>query len=413
MMFSRCNPALLLALGCALSMALSDDAAFAQDRSRGDMLRERLKTRPGDPTLYYYLALFEIEDGHKEAGIAALREVARLGRGFLPTRGGGFDAAWNDTAFQSTYAQLEAQLPRVTEARTLFRLDKSLIPEGIAYDPKQKAWYVGSVATGWIVRVDSAGAVARFVPPSPWNPILGLAIDAGRRRLHAVRTNGFLALGRGKQSVNEILSFDLDAGTLARTVAVPGAVQLNDVVVAANGDVYASDTQGGSVYRIRETGGVVDTVIAGALPGANGIALSADGAALYVAHSSGVARVRLADRNVLPRIAAPEGETIAAIDGLYRDGAVLIGIQNVTNPGRVIRIHLKADGDGAERIETLLSHHHPDIDEPTTGVVVGRTFALLATTQVARYTPEGKIASPETLKPPVVLAIDLDRALKN
>jgi sugar lactone lactonase YvrE len=407
----RRSLALTLALVSALSLVWTGTAALAQDRSRADMVRERLKTRPNDPTLYFYLAYFEIEDGHKEAGIAALREVARLGRGFLPSRGGGFEPAWNDTAFQNTLAQLEAKLPRVTEARTLFRLDKNLIPEGISYDPKQAAWYVGSIATGKIVRVDSAGSVTDFAPPSERKPILGLAIDAGRRRLHAVRTNGFLTPGPGSQRVNEILSYDLQSKALARTVAVPGAVQLNDIVVAANGDLYASDTQGASVYRIREAGGVVDS-IAGALPGANGIALSADGGALYVAHSSGIARIRLADGNILSRIAVPDGETIAAIDGLYRDGAVLLGIQNVTNPGRVIRIHLAANGDGVERVETLLSHHHPAIDEPTTGVVVGRTFALLATTQVTRYTPEGKIASPETLKPPVVLSIDLDRGVK-
>ena len=406
MPFPRRSVAFSLLLLSVIAFASS---ALAQEQSRSDLLRERLKTRPNDVTLLYYLALFEIQDGHKEAGIKALREVARIGRGFLPTRDGGFEAAWNDTAFQSTLARLEAKLPRVTEARTLFRLDKDLVPEGIAYDPAQRAWYVGSIATGRIVRVDSAGAVSDFTPPSERLPLLGLAIDAGRRRLHAVRTNGFLEIGPEKQRVNEILSFDLGTRALARTVAVPGAFQLNDVVVAANGDLYVTDTQGGSVYRIRQAGGVLDTVAAGALPGANGIALSADGGALYVAHSSGVARIRLADGNVLPRLALPEGETVAAIDGLYRDGAALLGIQNITNPGRVIRIRLTPNGDAVERIETLLSHHHPAIDEPTTGVVVGRSFALLATTQVSRYTPEGRITSPETMKPPVVLAIDLDR----
>jgi hypothetical protein len=79
----------------------------------------------------------------------------------------------------------------------------------------------------------------------------------------------------------------------------------------------------------------------------------------------------------------------------------------------VIRIHLRPDGRGAERIETLLSHHHPAIDEPTTGVIVGRTFALLATTQVARFGPGGKIESPETLKPPIVLSIDLEASSRN
>ena len=66
-----------------------------------------------------------------------------------------------------------------------------------------------------------------------------------------------------------------------------------------------------------------------------------------------------------------------------------------------------ADGRGVERVETLLSHHHPAIDEPTTGVIVGRTFALLATTQVSRFTPDGTVTNPGTVKPPVVLGIDL------
>jgi len=174
-----------------------------------------------------------------------------------------------------------------------------------------------------------------------------------------------------------------------------------------------SDTQGGGIYRIHRESGKVDTVVAGSLPGANGLALSADGSALYVAHSTGVARIELSSGAVLPRIEVPAGETVAAIDGLYTDGNTLIGIQNVTNPGRVIRIHMGKGGKGAERIETLLSHHHPAIDEPTTGVIVGRSFTLLATTQVARFTPEGTITSPETLKAPVILSIELDRGKRN
>jgi hypothetical protein len=157
------------------------------------------------------------------------------------------------------------------------------------------------------------------------------------------------------------------------------------------------------VYRLES--GRVDSLAT--LPGANGIALSPDGAALFVAHATGVARIERADGTVLPRLEIPSGETISAIDGLDADGQTLVGVQNVTNPGRVIRMTLRADGRGVERVETLLSHHHPAIDEPTTGVIVGRTFALLATTQVSRFTPEGTIRAPETVKPPVVLALDL------
>jgi sugar lactone lactonase YvrE len=396
---------LLVLLAASLAPA---GPALGQAR-RSDALRERIKTRPDDPTLHYYLSLFEIADGDESAGVATLAKLGGLGNGFLPPRGIGFEAVWDDTAFQRVRAGLEAKLPRVTEARELFRLDRSLIPEGIAHDPVRGHWFVGSLATSKIVRVDSAGAVSEFSRPGELRPVLGLVVDAGRRRLHAVST-GALAAKPGEPARNEIVSYDLDAGTRVRTVAVTGAAQLNDVTVLPGGDLVATDTQAGAVYRIGAAAGAVDTLVApGTLPGSNGLAVSADGAMLYVAHSSGVGRVRLADGAVRARIDIPPGETVAAIDGLYADGATLIGIQNVTNPGRVVRLHLRPDGEGVERVETLLSHHHPAIDEPTKGVVVGRTFALLATTQVARFRPDGTIESPETLKPPIVLGVELDR----
>ena len=51
-------------------------------------------------------------------------------------------------------------------------------------------------------------------------------------------------------------------------------------------------------------------------------------------------------------------ESVAAIDGLYAWQGELIGVQNVTNPGRVIRMQLSADGDSVIAVKTLLSHHH-------------------------------------------------------
>jgi sugar lactone lactonase YvrE len=338
-----------------------------------------------------------------------MKQVLVLGKGFLPSKGGGFDPIWDDSAFSATRLELERKLPKVTAARELFRLEKNLIPEGIAFDPVSRSYFVGSIAESKIVRVDAQGAVTDLSKPGELSRVLGLAVDSERRRLYAVSTT---ALTSGAP-INQVVSYDLAAGKHDRTIGIPAAAQLNDIAITTTGDLYVSDTQGGGIYRIHRESGKVDTVVAGSLPGANGLALSADGSALYVAHSTGVARIELSSGAVLPRIEVPAGETVAAIDGLYTDGNTLIGIQNVTNPGRVIRIHMGKGGKGAERIETLLSHHHPAIDEPTTGVIVGRSFTLLATTQVARFTPEGTITSPETLKAPVILSIELDRGKRN
>lgn len=385
----------------ACALLVTAPSAFAQSRS--ERIRERLKTRPEDPTLWYFLAGAEFAEGHRSEGLAALEKVDSLGRGFLPVHDLGFEAVWDDSAFQRLRARIEAKLPRVTTAREVFRLEKGLIPEGIAWDPQTRSYFVGSIAQRKIVRVDASGKVSDWSKPGELGNVLGLVVDASRRRLHAVSTS---LVGTPDSTSNRVVTYDLATGRLLHSVTVAAAAQLNDVTVGPDGDLFTTDSRAGNVFRIHAATGMIDTLVV--VPGANGVAVSADGRALYVAHSTGVARLDLATGDALARIEIPAGETIAAIDGLYTDGATLIGVQNVTTPGRVVRIHLRPDGKGADRIETLLSHHHPALDEPTTGVLVGRTFALLATTQVARFGPDGKITSPETLRPPVVLAIPLE-----
>ena len=397
------RPALLLA-AASFVLATAHAPASAQP-PRSELIRERLKTRPNDPTLHYYLAMAEFAEGDRSAGLEALEKLASIGNGFLPVRDMGFAPVWDDTAFQRIRARLEQKLPRVTAAREAFTLDKRLIPEGIAYDPASRSYFVGSIATRKIVRVDAKGAVSDFSKPGELKQVLGLAIDPRTRRLHAVSTS---LAGTPDSTSNHVVTYDLASGARVRSVALPAAAQLNDVACGPGGELYVTDTRAGGVFRIGAAGGVDTLVAPPAIPGVNGIALAADGRALYLAHSTGIARYELATRDLLPRIEIPPGETVGAIDGLYLDGNALVGIQNVTNPGRVIRIPLRADGKGAERVETLLSHHHPAIDEPTTGAIVGRSFALLATTQVARFTPAGTITSPETLKRPVVLLVPLD-----
>ncbi|HEX4665579.1 MAG TPA: hypothetical protein VH207_03185 [Chthoniobacterales bacterium] len=70
--------------------------------------------------------------------------------------------------------------------------------------------------------------------------------------------------------------------------------------------------------------------------GANGIALAPDGT-LYVTLSTGIARVEPASGEPT-RLPQPETVVTGRIDGLYWHEGDLLGIQNSTNPGRVIRI---------------------------------------------------------------------------
>ena len=367
-----------------------------------------LKERPNDPTLWFYLARLQAQLGDRAASIAALEKVHAVGTGILPTREGGFEKIWDDKAFQAVRAKLEAKLPRLDFAPTAFELDdRTFIPEGIAYDAHSKEFFLGSISQKRIVRVGAGNAVSDFAGPSAEiDPILGVAVDSPRRILYAVSTSALTEAGEAKPR-NAVLVFNVDNGRLLRRMEIPAARQLNDVTIARGGRVFASDSASGAIYEIGQED-VRELVAPNVVRGANGLAASPDARRLYVAHSTGIAVIDIS-RGTVKRMTIPAGESVAAIDGLYEWQGQLIGVQNLTTPGRVILMTLSADGEAITKVQTLLSHHHNVIYEPTTGVVTERGFHLLAATGVSHFNRAGQIERPETLPKPAVLRIPLPR----
>lgn len=403
---------LLLASLLVFAFALPAAAQQAPDvegaRRTVASIQELLKQRPTDPTLYFFLSRFQAQAGNREAALAAIEKVEELGDGFLPTREGGFAAIWDEPRFKAAVAKLEARLPRLDFAPTAFELeDRTLIPEGIAQDPKSGAFFVGGIQ-GRVLRVAPDMSVSEFAgKEANLDAVLGLAVDGPRRILYVVSTSALTIAGE-KNRRNSVLAFDVDTRRLLRRIEAPVAGQLNDVTVALGGRVFATDSQNGGIYEIPAIGEAREIIAANQVRGSNGIAAAPDGKRLYVAHSTGLAVVDI-DTKKIQRVANATRENVAAIDGLYMWQGQLIGVQNLTNPGRVIVVSLGADGNSVAKVQTLLSHHHNALSEPTTGVVTDRGFFLLAATGVTRFNREGKIDDPATVPKPTVLRIPLPR----
>jgi len=395
-----------------LLLALSSPAFAQQDAENARRalasIEQALRQRPDDPTLYFFLARFQAELGDVRASVAALEKVEALGEGFLPARTLGFEKVWDDAKFQEVRARLEARLPRLDYAPIAFELeDRELLPEGLAYDAPSRSFFLGSTAKGKIVRVSADGALTEFA--SRLDPVLGIAVDSPRRKLYAVSTSSLTEAGR-KERRNAVLVYDVDSRNLLRRVDVPGAIGLNDVAIARGGRVFASDSGSGAIYEIPAEGAARLLVPADQIRGSNGLAASADAKRLYVAHSTGLAMVDIDGAGGgVKRVANKTRETVAAIDGLYEWQGQLIGVQNITNPGRVILITLSGDGASITRVQTLLSHHHNGLDEPTTGAVTERGFHLLAATGVGHLNDRGTIDKRDTLPKPSVVRILLPR----
>lgn len=394
-----------IALGASAQQGAEEAA-----RRGAESVRQLLAERPSDPSLWFFLARFQAQLGDTRASVDALDKVAQLGDGFLPARDG-FERVWDDPRFREARARLEAKLPRLDFAPTAFELEERLlIPEGIAYDAPSHAFFVGSIAQARIVRVGESQSASVFAgPEAKLDAVLGLAVDSPRRILYAVSTSALTKQGEAQRR-NAVVAFDIDSRRLLQRYEVPAALQLNDVTVAPGGRVFASDSASGAIFElpVRTPAAARTVVPAGQLRGSNGLAASADAKRLYVAHSTGLAVVDL-ETGAPRRVANGTRENIAAIDGLYAWQGQLIGVENVTNPGRVIVMSLSPDGGTVTRVQTLLSHHHNALYEPTTGAVTPTGFYLLAATGASHYNRDGVIERADAVPPPTVLRIPLPR----
>lgn len=385
------------------------DAAPSSSPALGRLARiESLRERhPNDGALVYYQALALIALDRNDDAKAALRSLLGRKLGVIPAPRVGFEPLAQDAEFQVLRAALAAEEVRTAAAPVKVVLaDAKLLPEGIAWHSASQRLFVGSVAQRRIALVSKRGRLRDFSRASDGlDAVLGLHVDQRRAQLLAVSTNGIL--DEAKQSRrNAVLRYALRGPRQVQRLPAPAALQLNDVCVAADGTLYASDSEAGRLFRAKS--GELELhpfTPAGSLRGANGVAAAPDGT-LYVATSAGIARVEPADAGVLA-LPQPDAVVSAAIDGLYWHDGDLIGVQNVTSPGRVVRLVLAAGGRRIARLEVLQSHHHPEWDEPTTGAVAGDVLLVIANSQVSRILGDGTLSEPQKLRPTRVVAVPL------
>lgn len=399
----------LAALAASGAPAAEPSAAQQQMQQQLQRIRDLRVQRPGDGLLVYYEAATQASMGQADAAVATLKQLSGRRLGLLPAKAEGFEPIWDHADFQAIRVSL-AQEERATAAAPVsFRLnDARLIPEGIAYDRKRRVHYVSSIAQRKIVAIDARGRVRDFSSAADGlQAVLGLAVDPTRDRLCAVSTNGFLQAAQ-QQRRNEVVCWSLGTARVVQRIEAPDAMQLNDLAFARDGGLYVSDSAAGSLWmagrdepRLRLVGA------ARSMPGANGVAVAPDGT-VYVALSTGIARVAPAGGEST-RLPQPDDVATGGIDGLYWNEGGLVGVQNGGNPGRVLRITLAAGGHRIRGVTVLQSHHHPDFAEPTTGVIVGAALHVIANSHVAAYQPDGTIEQPEALRPTAIVAVPLRR----
>jgi len=359
------------------------------------------------------LALFSVASEHAAAGrrtaaIAALDQLSTLPGGFDPSFARPFLPYRGDPQFERIIARIRSANPPVVRSRLAFTIaERDLQPEGIAFDVRTRSVFAGSFK-GKIVRLDAAGRTFEFAStshPSAPRAVLGLRVDTLRRHLWAI-VDDPRAFSDPTRGGAEVHVYDIATRVLRRRIAGPAYGALNDLVLTRTGDAYITNTSDGSVWRAcpdRDT--LQQFLPPGTIPEANGITLSPDDAALFIAGVDHVYRVVI-DTRTVTTVPAPAGVFTGCMDGLYwhRDG--LVGIQNSIHPGRVMRFALSAGGDRIVRA-TVLERYHPAFNGVTTAAIDGESLLYFANTQSRAFQANGTPRPGVTLAPIQILRLPL------
>ncbi len=174
-----------LLLACVVATANFCSADPTDDsksvtRTRLERIQSLRKERPNDGVLIFYEAITRIDLDDRDAAFALLRSLQGRKLGLVPVRDAGFEAVWDDPEFRKIREKLAQEESRTPDAPVAFRLgDPKLIPEGIAYDPKQDRFLIGSVAQKKIVSANRKGEVKDFSGPEDnLDCVLGLFVEA-------------------------------------------------------------------------------------------------------------------------------------------------------------------------------------------------------------------------------------------
>ena len=181
-----------------------------------------------------------------------LRRLADLGVGTDVRNDTTFRALVGAPAFDSAAASLAAATASIVRGRVRLTIaDTTLHPEGIAFDARDRRWFMGSVRQRRVVAIEADGRVRDFVGSRADGlaGVFGMAVDSVRRTLWVATTalprmEGFAGRDSGRVGV---YGYDLETGRLKRKAWMSRdsstAHTFGDLAVAPNGDVYVSDSE--------------------------------------------------------------------------------------------------------------------------------------------------------------------------
>lgn len=411
-----------------LSEKLSKAAKQKNWQAARDVLTEIGRELPA-PTPHYLLSVATIEArlGRKDEALRWIQKYVATGLSFDPSKDADLKTLMTAGTGERVAALMNEHTLPVTNAEFVCELPQAdTMPEDIAYlkaanAKSAGAFYVSSIQHHTIYRVSlpksgSRQCTMEELPAPPeakrW-PTLAISADPKRKVLWVTASAmpGFSGFPKEDEGKAALIAIDPKSGKVLRRFdfEIAGPAVLGDMCVTDQGTVYVTDSIGGGVYRVQ---GNLQTAklekIAAGLFSPQTPALARDGKRLFVAdYTMGIAVIDLPAAGAMPNPAAklnylPHPENVAAVglDGMYRNGDSLIGIQNGTEPERIVRFLMNPAETEITRDEVIHQIGHLD---PTHAVEADGWFYATANVGWSKVDDSGQLKPGEKFTPPVLL----------
>ena len=199
-------------------------------------------------------------------------------------------------------------------------------------------------------------------------------------------------LAPGELGAAGLFAFDLKTGAPKQKVLLPPEVKavLGDLVIAADGTIYASDGGNAAIWRLKPGADALERVFDDPrFVSPQGLVLSDDQRTLIVAdYAMGLYAINL-ETGKMTSISASSGTTALGIDGLCRaDDGTLVAVQNGISPQRVVTIRLDEEISRIAKLQVIAANS--DLHgEPTLCATSGPSVFYIANAPWARFDGAG------------------------
>lgn len=413
---------------------------------------------PGAPPRYLLrMASVEMHLGHTSEALKWMERYASMGLTYDVASDDDLAPLAKEERFRIIAARMRENVKPIEKAElvcTLPLLD--MMPEDLTFEKASRTFVMSSIRHHTLYRVSLPASlpktgsqectVAEIPLPKDakrW-PTLAVSSDATRNVLWmaASAMPGFTGFPKEDDGKAALLAIAGVTGKVLRRFdpATGSAAVLGDMSVARDGTVYVTDSIGGGVYRVRGdlASGKLEKIADGLLSPQTPV-LARDGQRLFVPeYPVGIAIVSLIPGKATGDIQVPDKTTsgkirsnrtssttskttrpdqgaqrldylhhpanvaVTGLDGLYLSGDSLIGIQNGTEPARIVRYRLNHAQTEILSVE-VIEQSTDRLGEPTHVIEVDGWFYVTANVGWNKIDDSGVLKPGQQFTRPILL----------